>query len=126
MAQAFLKLVRSRANLQIQVNATACRVTFEGKRATGATYLRSDQLVKAAARREIILSSGAFNSPQLLKLSGIGNPARLSGLGIPINHALPGVSANLQDHFFVRMRRRIKNAVTLNEKTRGLRGAMEG
>ncbi len=125
-AQAYLKPARSRANLHVQANATACRVTFDGKRAAGVAYLRGDQPVEVTARREVILSGGAFNSPQLLELSGIGDPSRLSDLGIPITHALPGVGANLQDHFVVRMRWRIKNAITLNEKTRGLRGALEG
>ncbi len=125
-AQAFLKPVRRRPNLDVRAEATLCRVTFEGKRATGVEYLRGGERVTAIARREIILSGGAFASPQMLELSGVGDPARLAELGIPVVHALPGVGANLQDHFVVRMRWRIQNTITLNEKVRGLRAVGEG
>ena len=125
-AQAYLKPARRRSNLHVQPNATACRVTFDGKRATGVEYMRGDEKVTVRAQREVILSGGAFNSPQLLELSGVGDPARLGDLGIPVVHELKGVGSNLQDHFVVRMRWRIKNTVTLNEKVRGLRAVGEG
>ena len=124
--QAFLKPVRRRANLQVQAKATACRITFEGKRATGVQFLVDNKTTIAKAIRKVILCGGSFNSPHLLELSGIGDPSRLNNLGIPVVHELPGVGSNLQDHFVVRMRWRIKNAVTLNEKTRGLRAFGEG
>ncbi|MCB1739909.1 MAG: GMC family oxidoreductase N-terminal domain-containing protein, partial [Gammaproteobacteria bacterium] len=69
---------------------------------------------------------GAYASPQLLELSGVGQPERLRSLGIEVVHALPGVGENLQDHFASRMRWRVKNARTLNDRVRGLRGLWEG
>lgn len=124
--QAYLKPARRRMNLRVEPNATACRIVLEGKRATGVEYLSAGGSQVAVAGREVILCGGAFNSPQLLELSGIGDPERLSDLGITVAHELRGVGANLQDHFVVRMRWRIKNTVTLNEKVRGLRAVGEG
>ena len=125
-AQAYLKPARQRPNLHIQPNATAYKVMFIGKKAVGVAYLKGNTPAEAQATCDVILCGGAFNSPQLLELSGVGEPARLSELGIPVTHELPGVGANLQDHFVVRMRWRIQNTITLNEKTKGLRAVGEG
>ena len=125
-AQAYLKPARQRPNLHIQPNATAYKVMFKGKKAVGVAYLKGNTPAEAQATCDVILCGGAFNSPQLLELSGVGEPARLSELGIPVTHELPGVGANLQDHFVVRMRWRIQNTITLNEKTKGLRAVGEG
>ena len=73
------------------------------------------------ARREVILSAGAANTPKLLMLSGIGAPELLAAVGIPVLHALPGVGENLQDHHMVRSVCRVKNASTLNQTARGVR-----
>ena len=77
------------------------------------------------ARREIILSGGAINSPQLLMLSGIGDPSHLQSQGIAVRFARPGVGRNLQDHYSLLVRHRVTNALTLNEKTHGWRLAWE-
>jgi choline dehydrogenase len=97
-AVAYLKPAMSRANLTVRTHARATRVLFEGRRATGVTYLRGNTELTARARREVIVSCGPINSPQLLKLSGVGPPEELRDLGIDVVHALPGVGANLQDH----------------------------
>ena len=71
------------------------------------------------ASREVILSGGAINSPQILELSGVGDGERLRELGIEAAHHLPGVGENLQDHFATRMSWRVTRSITYNEKTRG-------
>jgi choline dehydrogenase-like flavoprotein len=87
-----------RPNLTIVTRARARRVTFEGKRATGVIYQHKGQDITVYAKHEVLLCGGAFQSPQLLQLSGIGNGADLSKLGIQVRHDLPGVGQNLQDH----------------------------
>ncbi|MEW9900899.1 choline dehydrogenase [Chitinivorax sp. PXF-14] len=97
-AQAYLRPIRNRPNLNIITDAHATRVIFEGKRAVGVEYRRGGRVSVAKASREVVLSGGAFGSPQLLMLSGIGRAEHLSGLGIPVVHDLPGVGQNLQEH----------------------------
>jgi choline dehydrogenase len=77
------------------------------------------------ARREVILCGGVINSPQLLQLSGIGDPEHLAEIGVPLVHALPGVGKNLRDHYTPRFTARVKNAATFNERVRGLPFAAE-
>ena len=77
------------------------------------------------ANKEVILSGGAINSPQLLQLSGIGPGALLQSLGIEVRHELPGIGENLRDHYAPRFSVRVKNIQTLNEKSRGFRLAAE-
>ncbi|MGY8960001.1 MAG: GMC family oxidoreductase [Alphaproteobacteria bacterium] len=125
-AVAYLNPARKRPNLDVEANAIATKVILEGKRAVGVAYEKNGVAREARAGRSVILSGGAFNSPQLLELSGIGAPERLRDLGLPVNHELPGVGENLQDHFVVRMRWRVKNALTFNERVRGLRALGEG
>ena len=101
-ARAYLHPIRQRPNLTVITRALASRVLFEGKRAIGVAYLdRRGRAVELAARREVVLSGGAINSPQLLLLSGIGPRAELEKHGIPLVHELPGVGQNLQDHLDV-------------------------
>lgn len=97
-ARAFLRPAMKRSNVRVETNALASRILFEGKRAVGIEYLQNFQTKTARAGREIILSAGSINSPQLLQLSGVGPSALLKGLGIPIVHANENVGANLQDH----------------------------
>ncbi|MBL8520959.1 MAG: GMC family oxidoreductase N-terminal domain-containing protein [Betaproteobacteria bacterium] len=87
-----------RDNLTVVTRAEAERLTFEGRRATGAFVRVAGQRLHLTARREVIVSCGAIRSPQLLMVSGIGAGADLQALGIPVLHDLPGVGANLQDH----------------------------
>jgi choline dehydrogenase len=97
-ARAYLRPVRSRANLVIRTHALACRVVVARGHATGVEYLHRGQRITATAQREVILCGGAFNSPQLLLLSGIGPADELRALGIEPVHDLPGVGRNLSDH----------------------------
>jgi choline dehydrogenase-like flavoprotein len=101
---AYLDPVRGRPNLTVVTNALARRILFDGRRATGVSLLARgvDRTIKA--RREIILAAGAFGSPQLLMLSGIGPGEHLQSIGIETLRNLPGVGANLQDHVdFIRL-----------------------
>ena len=88
----------TRANLRVETHAHATRILFEGKRAVGVEYRQGKEIRQIRARREVILSSGAFQSPQLLMLSGVGDGAALAKHGIATTHHLPGVGQNLQDH----------------------------
>ncbi|TGV57698.1 choline dehydrogenase [bacterium M00.F.Ca.ET.141.01.1.1] len=97
-ARAFLRPAMKRANVRVETNALASRILFEGKRAVGVEYLRNGETRTARAGREVILSAGSINSPQLMQLSGVGPAALLKGLGIPVVHANENVGANLQDH----------------------------
>lgn len=100
-ARAYLRPARSRPNLHIETHALTDRVLFDGKRAAGVSYRRNGQIRTARARREVILSAGAINSPQLLQLSGVGPGALLTGKGIDLVHALDGVGQHLQDHLAI-------------------------
>ena len=97
-AAAYLHPVMDRANLTVLTHAQATRIDFEGTRATGVRYLQGGRDRAVQARREVIVAGGAFNSPQLLLLSGVGPAAELERLGIPLVRDLPGVGKNLQDH----------------------------
>ncbi|MGH8241336.1 MAG: GMC family oxidoreductase, partial [Steroidobacteraceae bacterium] len=97
-ARVYLEPVRHRANLTVLTGAPVVRVTLEGTRATGVEYLSEGSLVRVRAMREVVLCGGAYNSPQLLQLSGIGPAAHLESVGIGTLHDLPGVGANLIEH----------------------------
>jgi len=123
-ARAFLRPALKRGNVRVITNAHATRIILDGKRATGIAYNkggRNGKPMQVMARREVILSGGSINSPQLLQLSGIGAPDLLNNLGIEVKHALPGVGENLRDHFAPRFTARVKNIQSLNERTKGLR-----
>lgn len=119
-AQAFLKPVRGRPNLIIETHAFTTGVILEGKRAVGVAFEQRGQKKRVRAGREIILSAGAVQTPQILELSGIGDPEILREHGIDVLHEATGIGENYRDHYLIRMVWRIKNAQTLNEKTRGL------
>ena len=97
-AAAYLHPVMHRKNLTVITRAQASAIVFSGKRATGVTFHHKGSIQTVSARREVIVSGGAFHSPQLLLLSGIGPEAELRRHGIAIRHALPGVGENLHDH----------------------------
>lgn len=121
-AVAYLNPVKSRENLQIITHAQVERVIIEGKRATGVTYTdRSGTVQTIKARKEIILSGGAINSPQILMLSGIGEAAHLAENGINVVHDLPGVGKNMQDHLQARLVYKC-NEPTLNDEVGSLFG----
>ncbi len=118
--RAFLDPARRRPNLTIETHAQATGVILDGTRAVGVDYDVHGRPRQARAGREVILSAGAVQSPQLLELSGIGRAELLRGLGIEVRHDLAGVGENLQDHYVSRVQWRVKTPVTMNEKTRGL------
>ena len=121
-AVAFLNPVKSRENLQIITHARVEKVIIEGKRAVGVTYTdRSGTLHTVKARKEIVLSGGAINSPQILMLSGIGEAAQLSDNGIEVVNDLPGVGKNMQDHLQARLVYKC-NEPTLNNEVSSLFG----
>jgi choline dehydrogenase-like flavoprotein len=90
--------IGNRSNLKVETSAQATKILFEGKRAVGVEYMQGKQKKTIRARREVILASGAFQSPHLLLLSGVGDGKALGQHGIASVHHLPGVGANLQDH----------------------------
>jgi choline dehydrogenase len=97
-ARAFLRPAMKRANVRVETNALATKILFEGTRAVGIEYQRGGQTLTARAGREVILSAGSINTPQLLQISGVGPSGLLKGLGIPVVHANDHVGDNLQDH----------------------------
>jgi choline dehydrogenase len=97
-ANAYLRPAMGRPNLTVRTHALATAVVFGGRRAVGVRYQRNGAALDAHVRREVIVCAGSINSPQLLKLSGVGPQAELSALGIPVVQDLPGVGENLQDH----------------------------
>ncbi len=118
-AQTFLRQARGRPNLRILTDALALRLVVDGKRCTGVEIDRRGLRETVTARREVIVSSGSVNSPHLLQVSGIGPAAHLNSIGVEVVHDLPGVGANLSDHYATRISHRIKNAVSINELARG-------
>lgn len=97
-AVAYLKPALGRRNLRLVMHAQATRITMEHGRATGVAFLRKKRTGHAVARREVIVCAGSIKTPQLLMLSGLGDPTQLSAQGIEVAAPLPGVGANLQDH----------------------------
>jgi len=112
-AQAYLRPAMRRQNLSVRTQALAARVLFEERRATGVCYRRGGEEFIARARREVLLCGGAINSPQLLKLSGVGPAAELRAQGISVVQDLPGVGENLQDHLEFYFQVASKEPVTL-------------
>jgi len=119
-AVAFLNPVRGRENLTILTRAQASHITFDGTRATGVAYRdRAGVPHVIRAGREVILSSGAIGSPQLMMLSGLGEAAHLAEHGIEVRRDLPGVGRNMQDHLQARLVFKC-NEPTLNDEVRSL------
>jgi choline dehydrogenase len=97
-AVAYLHPAMNRHNLTVMTGADVVHIEFEGKRAVGVTVDHKGRRNSVKAKREVIVSAGAINSPQLLMLSGVGHPHELKALGINVVHPLPGVGKNLQEH----------------------------
>jgi choline dehydrogenase len=113
-AAAYLRTARARPNLTVKTNAHATRVLFDGTRATGVEFRTPRGLEVAYAGREVIVSGGAYGSPQLLQLSGVGPAQHLTEMGIDVVRDMPGVGANLQDHFNTYCTYRISKNLSLN------------
>ena len=132
-AMAYLRPALKRGNVMLQPNTLAHRLLLEvmgaGKespRAVGVEVEQNGKLVQFRAKREVILSGGAIHSPQLLQLSGIGNPELLEPLGIPVVKALKGVGENLQDHLETYVQYACKQPITLYSATKPLKMAAIG
>jgi choline dehydrogenase len=114
-------LARARDKVQVETEAQATRLLFEGGRCVGVAFRQNGQMRELRAGREVILSGGAVNSPHLLQLSGIGPAEHLQSLGIEVRHDLPAVGANLQDHYVSRVQHRVKDTLSTNQLARGVR-----
>ena len=114
-ARAYLRPARGRANLTVATGALTERVLVEGGDAVGVQYRWHGRSIAARARGEVILSAGAFGSPQILQLSGLGPAALLREHGIPVLRDIPGVGSDLQDHLQARIQYRVTRPITIND-----------
>jgi choline dehydrogenase len=114
-AVAYLRPAKARRNLKIETAALAQRIRFEGRRAAGVEYRKGGAVLTARARKEVLISSGAYNSPQLLQLSGVGPAELLRQHGIDVVLEAPGVGNDLQDHMQVRLVMRCSQPITVND-----------
>jgi choline dehydrogenase len=120
-ARTFLAQARGRSNLRVETNAFATKLLFEGKHCVGVAFRQKGGDRRVMAAREVILSGGTINSPHLLQVSGVGSGEHLKSIGVAVVHDLPGVGANLSDHFAIRISHRAKDALSINELSRGMR-----
>ncbi|MFT6153716.1 MAG: choline dehydrogenase [Crocinitomicaceae bacterium] len=115
-SRAYLDPVKKRKNLTIITGALVNKVTLKNKVATGVEYSVKDNVFKVGANKEVILSAGSIGSPHILQLSGIGDADVLKKAGVELQHELPGVGKNLQDHLEFYFQYKCKQAITLNGK----------
>jgi len=119
-ARAYLNPARKRSNLHIETSAHTEALLFDDKRCVGVRWSKFGKMQEANSRRDTIVCAGSINSPQLLELSGIGQPDRLKAVGIEVRHALPGVGENLRDHYAPRTRWIVgQKGMTYNDTARG-------
>jgi choline dehydrogenase len=114
-AVGYLRQARRRPNLAIVSNALASRIVFSGRRAVAVEYRHGETTHIAHTSGEVVVAGGAFNSPQLLQLSGLGPTALLQSLGIEVVNDMPGVGTDLQDHLQIRMQYRCTEPITMND-----------
>lgn len=115
-ATAFLAKVRNRKNLTIITEAIVSKLNIENARAKSVSYIIDGETKRAAAKREIVLAAGAINSPQILQLSGIGDPDHLASVGVKPVHSLLGAGRNLQDHLQVQLSYHCAQPISLNDE----------
>ena len=125
-AYAYLHPVLSRKNLTVEVDAFTLRLLFDGTRVTGVEYSQRGQVKRVVTDGEVIVSTGAINTPQLLMLSGLGDADHLRGLGLPVMADLPSVGQNLQDHLDVAVQHECKLPVSLYGVNKPLNAAAIG
>jgi choline dehydrogenase len=125
-ARAYLASARHRANLSVVTGALVHRVLLRGNRAIGIEYARGKALANAHAERDVILSAGAINSPQLLQLSGIGAAVELSQVGVETRIDLPAVGANLNDHPDLVIQHRCLQPISIFNVNRGIGKMLTG
>lgn len=114
-AVAYLKPARSRPNLHVETDALASKILFEGTRAKGIRYVQHGKVQEVRAHREVVLTAGALQSPQLLQVSGVGPAKLLNEFGIPVVANRAGVGENLQDHLQVRLSYEVTRPITTND-----------
>lgn len=127
-ARAFLHPAMKRSNLKVETGVLVKGLNYSGNRVSGVTFARGmgkGESMPVTAKREVIVCGGAVNSPQLLQLSGIGNPEHLKSIGVPVKVALPGVGYNFHDHYVARVVREVNGRITVNEQSRGWRLGVE-
>jgi choline dehydrogenase len=117
-ASAFLRPVAYRPNLTVVTGAQVSKVVVKRRVATGVEWILGGEVFSSIADREVVLSAGTLQSPQLLQLSGVGPADLLRGLGIPVVVDAPEVGRNLQDHYQARMIVRLKQPISLNDQVR--------
>lgn len=118
-ATAFLRSLPASARLKVMTRTLVSRLLIEQGRCTGIEYLSAQGPKRIRARREVVLTAGVFNTPQLLQVSGVGDPVKLSSAGIEVKHGLPGVGLNLQDHLRTSLVFVASKPVTHNDMMRG-------
>ncbi len=121
-AVGYLNPIKNRRNLKIEINCHVKKINFKEKKAVSVSYWKNNELITTNANKEILLSAGSIGSSQILQVSGIGNPDKLSKLGIKVIKKLNGVGQNLQDHLMFRPVYKINNIKSLNKKINSLIG----
>ena len=123
-AVGYLNPIKNRNNLKIITKAHVKNINFDKKKAIGVSYWKNNQLIKAKAKKEVILSAGSIGSPHILQVSGVGDAEKIKNHGIEIIHNSTGVGKNLQDHIMMRPVYKVKNIKTLNKKVNSFFGKM--
>ena len=123
--KAFLQPAMQRPNLTVVTGALIDRLSFEGKRVSGVEFVRDGQRLRATSRLETVLAAGSIGSPSILERSGVGAPARLQALGIPVVRDVPGIGENLQDHLQLRMIFKVQGIKTLNTLANSVWGKLK-
>ena len=124
-SDAFLKPALKRKNLEIHSNTMVLNIIFENKKAIGLVCKKNNKIFKIFAEKEIILCAGAIGTPHLLQVSGVGNPEHLKNIGVSLVHESRNIGEGLQDHYAVRVSNSINKPVSLNERARGYKLALE-
>ncbi len=125
-ATGYLRPVLDRANLQVETNCLVSRIAFAGSRATGVEYVRGRNRISVTAGSEVIVTAGAIGTPKLLMLSGLGPAAHLKSLGIDVVRDMPGVGANLNDHFGIDIVAELNSHASLDVYKSWHRAALAG
>ncbi|HEX7867757.1 MAG TPA: choline dehydrogenase [Variovorax sp.] len=123
VSRSYITPIRHRSNLTVITNATATRILLRGKRAVGVEYAQGKELKQLLASTEVLVCGGAFHSPHMLQLSGIGDPEHLRSIGVRVQHELSGVGRNLQDHLGCGLKQRITKPYSMLKHLRPLNTA---
>lgn len=124
VSRCYIKPIKKRANLKFHVKAMVSKIIIEGGRAVGVEFIQGKRKKTVFADKEVILCGGAFNSPHLLQISGIGDPEHLHKIGVKVEHELPGVGRNLQDHLASSVKQSLSKPVSLLTQTKPYASAL--